>query len=339
LKGPCFACHGRRVASGALPKEEANRLVRALDQLRPSSLCFELESAPLVNLLRCAHVGVGCIWHEGRPIGLLAMGRADAPPREDRLHATHLEAILDQVSLLLSTHLFQEALIETNTELVSTQQGLVQSEKLSAVGTLAASTAHDIRNILSSLSIRVSASESDPREALFAVREQLDRFAVLAHRLLSYARPTQIVKQPTDIHEVLDRVLALTAPQLRVHEVEVVLKRDPLLPAIAADPNRLEHLFVNLILNSVQAMSSNGVITLTTSRSSSGIVVSVADNGKGIPAESIPHLFEPFRTTRKEGFGLGLYSCKHIVEEHGGTISASRGLLRGTTFTIALPVE
>jgi signal transduction histidine kinase len=339
-EGQCFPCQARKASRVSLSQEEANNLFRSLETRRSQTLSFAIEAGVLASLLRCPNVGVGCLWHEGRPIGLLALGRLGAPPLDNRLHAMQLEAILDQVSLLVSTHLFQDALIASNSELRSTQQGLVQSEKLSAVGTLAASTAHDIRNILSSLSLRIASAEDDPIDALGAVKEQLDRFAVLAHRLLSYARPSQILKQPTDVHQVLDRVLTLTAPQMRVHDVTVTDKRAASAPVVSADSNRLEHLFVNLVLNAVQAMSSDGgTITIATTSSTDRLTVRITDTGRGIPADAIPHLFEPFRTSRKEGFGLGLYSCKHIVEEHGGSISASRGLLRGTTFTIELPVE
>jgi len=295
------------------------------------------RTAPLGEVLQADHFAYAARHTDGVGWVLIAMGRPDAPPEHDRRHTGHLEALVEQVRLLVSTHRLQSQLLETHAELSSAQDRLLQSEKLSVVGTLAASTAHDIRNILSSLSMLVAPGMGDPEEALVAVREQIDRFNVLAHRLMSYAKPRMVDRQPVAMRALIERVLALTSAQLRVNDVRVTARIPADLPEIIGDPHQLEHLFVNLVLNAVHAMERGGSLTLSGVVRGDTIQLRVSDTGHGIPRHIADRLFEPFASSRAEGTGLGLYSCRRIVEAHGGTIEARRNPVRGTTFTICLP--
>jgi len=265
-------------------------------------------------------------------------GRVGQFEEEDR-YGIHFEALCDQISLLLATHVLQNELVLTNSELTEAHHEILRKEKLSVVGTLAASTAHDIRNITASLALLVAPGACDPDQAIVAVREQLARFNVLAHRLLSYARPRMVARQPIQMGSLVDGVLALTAAQLRISKVAVDRKIDPHLPEIYGDPHQIEHLLVNLILNSAQAMdATGGKLRVEAAMKGSQLRVRIIDTGPGIPREALPKLFEPFASTRANGFGLGLYSCKRIVEEHGGAIMAARNPISGSTFSITLPV-
>jgi len=269
---------------------------------------------------------------------LLVLGRKDQPNLDER-HRVHVDAIADQVSLLLSIQVLQTDLRETSEELSQAHGEILQNEKLSVVGTLAASTAHDIRNITASLTLLASPGMGSPDQALVAVREQLARFDVLAHRLLSYAKPRMVARQPMKIRKVLDTVLELTAAQLRIARVSVERKIGSSLPDYYGDHHQIEQVLVNLILNSAQAMdATGGVLKIEVALKGDALRLKIIDSGPGIPRETLPKLFEPFATTRANGFGLGLYSCKRIVEEHGGTISAFRNPIRGSTFTILLPI-
>lgn len=269
---------------------------------------------------------------------LLAFER-NAVQAEDFHTRTHLEAVAEQVALLLKSHFLYKALERVNTELRETQASLIQSEKLTIAGTLAASTAHDIKNILASLSIELSMSSADPFKALDSVRENLDRFQVLSHRLLSYAKPRMVALDDVDIGDVLRRVLSLTAAQLRMSGVQVSLLVPADLPRLHGDSHQLEHLFVNLVLNAVQAMEANGGRLSISARQFGDLLeIAVKDTGIGVPKDLSDQLFAPFRSTRREGFGLGLYSCKRIVDEHGGTLEVESSN-NGTTFLIRLPAR
>lgn len=340
----CFASvkSGGKTRSLAIAAHECPELAAAVEQLRTSGndgITTLHESRLLSETLRATHVILAPLQHEGRLLGVLAWGCNELPNPNDRHHRAHAAALRDQISILLATQALHQDLFNANSELSATQRRLVQSEKLSIVGTLAAGVAHDIKNILASLSFELTSTGQEPEQALASVREQLDRFSVLAHRLLSYAKPRLVASQKIHLAEVLNRVLALTGPQLRICSVSVQCEYGDQLPPIIGDPHQLEHLFINLVLNSVQAMSAGGTLGLKATKRGSHLVIEVRDSGRGIPKEAIKNLFEPFYSTRTEGFGLGLYSCKRIVEEHRGEISVVSRPNTGTTFRITLPIE
>lgn len=258
------------------------------------------------------------------------------PQPDNDHHDAHLEALVEQVSLLISSHLLQKELSFAHSELQTAQEQLVQSEKLSVVGTLAASTAHDIKNILSSIALELSIGSDAPEQALMAVRQHLDRFSVLAHRLLSYARPRLVEMRPFCLGEAIQRVVALTAAHSKLADVTVVVNVDDCSPLVLGDPHQIEHLFVNLVLNAVQAMQGGGVLKILVTKKSDKVTVEVQDTGAGLAPDMVAKLFEPFASTRTEGFGLGLYSCRRIVEEHGGEIQVKSKAGSGTTFIVTL---
>lgn len=316
-----------------------NMLIETLLEVPNLSVEWNLLHAKnFAQLLKSRYHGVALLQSEHQPVAMLALGVDDLAAANEPYYKIHLEALLDQIGLLIQGHFLQSRLLQTNTELQKTQHQLVQREKLSIVGTLAASIAHDIRNIVSSLSLTLSFSESDPTTALHEVRTQLDRFAVLSHRLLSYARPRLVAQESVDITEIMQRVLSLTAAHITIARVQVETAFEEDLPHVQADANQLEHLFVNLILNAIHAMEpQGGKLTLTIQRSGEGVGVTIRDTGRGIPAEEQANIFEPFVSTRSDGFGLGLFSCKRIVELHEGEIIVHSQPGEGTNFLITFP--
>ena len=226
-----------------------------------------------------------------------------------------------------------------------TQQQLFETEKLSAVGLLAASVAHDIRNLLTPLSIEVSlADQDDPAlraESLQAMRRQIDGLALLTHRLLALAKPELIEREPTDLAELVSQILRLVRPQAVLENVAIVCTASPRLPVVSADPVQMEQVLVNLILNAVQAMRPTGgtlsvMLAPCTLSGRRGARVQIGDTGPGITPANKKRLFDPFFTTRPDGAGLGLFSCRRIAEAHGGAISV-RSRPGATQFTLTLP--
>ena len=223
-----------------------------------------------------------------------------------------------------------------------TQQQLFETEKLSAVGLLAASAAHDIRNLLTPLMIEVSlADQDDPAlraEALSAMRRQIDGLALLTHRLLALAKPDTQVRAPTDLAALVSQILRLVRPQAAQESVQIACAVSPRLPTVLADAVQMEQVLVNLILNAVQAMQATGGGTLTVRLDcyQGGARVRIADTGPGISAQNRRRLFDPFFTTRPDGAGLGLFSCRRIAEAHGGAITV-RSRPGATQFTLRLP--
>lgn len=230
--------------------------------------------------------------------------------------------------------LLQSDLDHKTVELRHAQGKLIQSEKLAVTGTLAASIAHDIRNILSSLSIQVDMEADDPEKALAYVKDSISRFDILAHRLLSYAKPRGFAMEHVDLNQVVERVAALLEPHFAVSRVALNIAASERRAFILGDEGRLEHLIVNLAVNGLHALNPGGRLDISVEADESWVDLWVADNGPGIAPEIRDRLFEPFSSTRADGFGLGLYSCMQIVQEHGGTLDCESEPGVGTRFYV-----
>jgi signal transduction histidine kinase len=276
---------------------------------------------------------------QGESLGILLLGAAHAPQASSHAESydtAHLLAVADQIAQTLETHRLQRELQTAMETLKATQQRMVEIEKLRTAGTLAASIAHDIRNILTTMQMELTMEPGVASEALYA---QLNRFSALTHRLLAFSRPNVLETQPTSVGEVIHRIVPLIEGQAQINGVTIEIDLPRIVPPIAADASQLEHLFVNLCLNAIQAMTATGgTLTLRVRSTKHRLKVSVEDTGCGIAPEAIDRLFDPFFTTRVTGFGLGLFSCKRIVEEHGGQLSVVSTPGKGACFTMLLPV-
>ena len=294
----------------------------------------------LRDLLSADYMTISKLPTDLRETYLIILGRHEAPPVGDQHHDTHLLALIDQVALLLTIGRLNEDLRAAHKDLKDAQDRMIQGEKLSVVGALSASVAHDIRNILASISIECSLASQDPVVTLENVRRQTERFSVLSHRLLSYARPKYISREEIDLNEIVGRAIDMLETQIRVTGVELVSELDSKLPRVPGDPHRVEHLMVNLMLNALQAMGThNGQLNVATQLTESRAVITVRDNGRGMSQDTARRVFQPFYSTRKDGFGLGLYSCLKIAEEHGWELSVDSQVGKGSSFKIQIPLE
>lgn len=227
-----------------------------------------------------------------------------------------------------------------------TQQQLFESEKLSAVGLLAASVAHDIRNILTPINIELTMADADdPAErgaSLRTVQEQVDRLSLLTQRLLALSKPTIQQLAPLDLGVLTERVISQVRPEALLDKIEVALRVPRALPTVSVDSVQIERVLVNLILNGVQAMERNGGKLTVRLRGQSragvrGVALNVEDTGPGMLLSVRQHLFDPFFTTKPDGTGLGLFSCRRIVEAHHGSIKIKSRIESGTRARLWLP--
>ncbi|MDD5557221.1 MAG: ATP-binding protein [bacterium] len=224
------------------------------------------------------------------------------------------------------------------------ERKLFQSAKLAGIGTLAAGVAHEIRNPLGIMKTSADMIRRGSRDgeqnfelAQFMV-EEIERLNRVVTRLLEFARPSAPKVESCDLHEILDRALALVGPQHRLGNLEIARDYAAGLPHIPGDREQLCQLFLNLIINAAQAMPGGGRLTLSTGFEGTGAVrVGVADTGEGIDEKILDNIFDPFFSTKEDGSGLGLAIAFRIAEAHRGRIEARSTRGEGTVFTVILP--
>jgi two-component system sensor histidine kinase HydH len=222
-----------------------------------------------------------------------------------------------------------------------------ESERLAAVGRMAAGVAHEVRNPLSSIKglallLKGKFSEnSNERETAGLLVEQVERMNRTVSELLSFARPAPLSLQKVSLNEFLNDILRLIDTDARSNNIQTHLELAPDLQDIAADPDRLNQVFINLLLNGVQAMESGGELIVTAKNGSDDktVEIKVHDNGCGISQEHIPQLFYPYFTTKATGTGIGLAISQKIINDHKGSIKIDSVEGSGTTVTVVLPVN
>jgi len=237
---------------------------------------------------------------------------------------------------------------ERTEEIKKMQASLIQSEKLASLGKLAAGIAHEINNplggilIYSSLLLEDANKKDREYENLEKIVKETTRCKKIVKGLLEFARPRDPEMTETNVNDTIDNALGLLKSQAIFQNIEI-RKHYSTLSSIIADRSQLQQVFINIILNAVDAMGGSGVLTLRTYPSGSDgfINVSIGDTGHGIREEDKSKLFEPFFSTKEEGVGtgLGLSISYSIIQKHHGTIEVQSELGKGATFTVRLPLK
>ncbi len=208
-----------------------------------------------------------------------------------------------------------------------------------AVRDLASGVAHEIGNPLNALALNLQLlkrSHPDDTEIAECLR-QVDRLSSIVSNFLQAFRPSKPNLVPGSVAEPVKGCLKLMKPQLEEHAISVTLDLPGALPAVALDAAQLEQVFFNLIKNAMEAIRDGGAIAIALSSDDNDVIVRLSDNGLGMTADQVAHLFEPYRTTKAHGTGLGLMISARIVRDHGGSIAVESKPNEGTTFTIRLP--
>lgn len=242
-----------------------------------------------------------------------------------------------------------DAVNSMSEELKNREEELIQSKKLASLGILTAGVAHELTNPLNNISMIAQnyqefydvLSERNRLELMKKIEGETVRIEEIVKNLLDFSRPKEAKLEKREINATVLKALELMQNTLDISNVEVRTELGKDLPLLYIDVHQIEQVLVNLITNAVHAMDHGGILKLATRLGADGQTVKVAvlDTGKGIPPEFLPHIFDPFFSTKGVGgTGLGLSVSYGIIKNHGGSIKVESTLGAGTTFTIELPV-
>jgi two-component system NtrC family sensor kinase len=255
------------------------------------------------------------------------------PARKYRDEFTNLAIALNHMMMELQRH----------------EQQLIQSRKMAAIGNLTAGIAHELNNPLNNISLTAEAliedydrwSDDEKRKMLRTIEAQLERAGATVANLLDFTRRDESAFEPLAINDVLTRTVKLMSNEMSLNDVKLDLQLGKNLPKVRGSAHNLQQVFLNLILNAIQAMPDKGTLGIRSGVANGSVKIDVSDTGTGIPPEVQDKIFEPFFTTKEvgKGTGLGLSVSYGIIKKHHGHLSVTSEVGRGSTFSVVLPVS
>jgi two-component system nitrogen regulation sensor histidine kinase GlnL len=351
LQGPDQAYHLQHKAGIAPTTEEFAKgdvLVRLLAQRGETVLRDELEAgaasselATIRDLYRANGWEVSMpLTMSGRLVGFVNLGRK----RNLALFSSGDLELLNTLAAEAAIALENARLYE---ELKKSQDIIRRADRLSALGTLAAGIAHEIRNPLVSIQTFFQLAPERLHDHEFSTTflnttaGEVKRIANLITELLSFARSPTRAFGPTDLNQTVERVLTLLEPEAKKQKLALTRALAPTLPLVRADGDQVKQVLINLVLNAIQATEPGGGVSISSRTVRNGnadlVQLEVRDTGAGIPPEHLDEIFNPFFTTKAKGTGLGLPIAHQIVTEHGGSMTVESREGRGTTVFVNLP--
>ncbi|MBR3925887.1 MAG: PAS domain-containing protein [Akkermansia sp.] len=336
---------------------EKGLLQDVFDALRDGLILFDSEGAPrFANKAACAiygrsikellHVpferlvGGTCTWQEVCGSGIAISRDLHVNYPEERHYNFLMSPVADGSEYLL--------LIRDDTERLAAGEEDAEAEQFNLVTYMASAVAHEIGNPLNSLGLnlqlmqrKLAKLDADAQEKLSPLLEsalgETRRLDTLLRQFLQSVRPGRIQREALQLNELIARVLEVLEPEMAPRGIGIQQSLSKDLPELSADGGQLFQVLYNLIRNAFQSISGDGGIYIQTDYNDTDVRVLIGDNGSGISHEVMGTMYEPFRTTRKKGHGLGLLIVRHIVKEHGGTLSLASREGIGTTVSITLP--
>ena len=259
-----------------------------------------------------------------------------------------------QAEITAWAHTLEERVEEKTRELKQAHQRMLHVEKMATIGKMAAVVAHEINNPLSGIltysklvkrwmekNVPTAPRKQEMESSLDLIAGESKRCGELVRNLLSFSRVSPMNLTWCDLNEVIDRCTRLVQHKMEMAGIQLSLDLAAGLPPVHCDPAQIEQVVLAMVINAIDAMPQEGTLWISTKPGEdSTIELVIRDDGIGIPPEHLPHIFEPFYTTKESGgSGLGLAISQNIVERHGGTIDVHSVVGEGTTFRIALPID
>jgi signal transduction histidine kinase len=228
------------------------------------------------------------------------------------------------------------------TELKTLRERVIKTDRLAALGEVAARVAHEIRNPLVSLGGFAKRLEKKLdgglKEYADIIAKEVERLEGILNDILSFVKETRIKKETVLSNALMEEILSLIGSE--IEDKNIVLNREFLEPVeIFVDPNRIKDALLNILKNAVQAIGNNGMITVRIYKQDGYCVFEIKDTGPGISDEDLPFIFDPFFTTKKFGTGLGLTITHRIIEEHDGNLAVESRKGEGSAFRVSIPLK
>jgi two-component system NtrC family sensor kinase len=289
-----------------------------------------------------AEVTIPLLW-KNELVGILNLSHKITRDMYNREDLDLLKTLANQATIAIENAKMYDALKKTKSR-------MQRADRLASLGTLTAGLAHEIRNPLVAVKtfLQLLPEKYDDDEFrnyfLSVASGEVDRISSLVTELLDFARPSEPQLREENINEILDKMVTLVTTETKKKNLKITRNLGEHLPFIQVDKDQIKQVFLNILLNAVQATPENGEITIVTrsfakSPGETFLQIEVKDTGPGIPAQELELIFTPFFTTKTQGSGLGLSITHQIVEEHHGYIEVDSQVGSGTSFTINLPLN
>ncbi|NOR65028.1 MAG: two-component sensor histidine kinase, partial [Candidatus Scalindua sp.] len=252
---------------------------------------------------------------------------------------------VNQASLAIENAETYKRLEDKINQLTETQQRLIRSEKLAAIGSMSSYVAHEIRNPLVTIGgfaktlSRFTFTDSKIKVNIDIIIEEVKRLEKILNNITDFGKPSKPEMVDTQICEIMENTCMLMENYFQEKHIRLQKKYETSLPEIPVDPTQIKQVFLNILMNAVESMPDGGKLDVNIESVDESIKIYIIDTGKGIQQGVLQDIYDPFFTTKPSGTGVGLSVSLKIIEDHGGTIGATSKQEKGTTMLITLPIK
>jgi signal transduction histidine kinase/PAS domain-containing protein len=311
--------------------KDAAKDTRVTDEFRRALGVNEFVCVPLIA--------------KNEPIGVIVADNVYTaePISDDRVNT--LTMFVNQASLAIENAVTYKSLEGKINQLTETQQRLIRSEKLAAIGTMSSYVAHEIRNPLVTIGgfakalSRFTFTDTKIKVNIDIIIEEVIRLEKILNNITDFGKPSKPEKVDTQICEIMENTCLLMENYFQEKHIELQKKYEADIPEIPVDPTQIKQVFLNILMNAVEAMPDGGTLNVNIEVVDGSIRIYIIDAGKGIQQCVLQNIYDPFFTTKSSGTGVGLSVSLKIIEDHGGTIDAVSEHEKGTTMLLVLPIK